>query len=95
LGFIESLSSSHQTLAFLIFSKFRGTLRKLLATYVFTTRGRNYERFYEESRKVRDDFEALAASEDPLLFEATIDKYEMLIEELFEPDASLSKFLNG
>ena len=61
---------------------------------MFTTRGRNYDRFYEESRKVRDDFEALIASDDPLLFEATIDKYEMLIEELFEPDASLSKLLD-
>ena len=65
----------------------------MLATYVFTCRGRDYDVFYQESRKVREDFDALMKSSDPLLFEATISKYEKTIEDLFEPDASLSNIL--
>ncbi|CAI2380954.1 unnamed protein product [Moneuplotes crassus] len=69
---------------------YKGTLRKLLANYVFTLRGRDYEVFFEETRKVREDFDKLMSSNDPLLFDATISKYEKVIEDLWIPDASLN-----
>mmetsp|Transcript_24186 Transcript_24186/g.21490 ORF Transcript_24186/g.21490 Transcript_24186/m.21490 type:complete len:201 (+) Transcript_24186:25-627(+) len=69
---------------------YKGTLRKLMASYIFTCRGRDYETFHEEARKVREDFDQLLASNDPLQYEATIEKYERVIEQLFEPDASLN-----
>ena len=62
-----------------------------MSTYVFTCRGRDYEVFHQEARKVREDFDELMRSDDPLLFDATINKYEKIIEDMFIPDAYLSK----
>ena len=63
-----------------------------MATYVYSVGPRNYETFYTETRKVREDFDKLQADRNnQQLFDATVDKYEALITEMFEPDASLSK----
>ena len=34
-------------------------------------------------------------SDDPELYQFTIEKYEKIIEDLFEPDASLSRLKRG
>ena len=68
----------------------RGTLRKLLSSYVFTARRSNYDRFYDEQYRVRRDFDKiLAADADPKLVSLTIAKYEKFIEEKFEPYAAM------
>lgn len=82
-----SILTKHQRITRL----YKGTLRKLMAAHINCTRGKNYERFFEESRKVREDFDNLLENEhDTILYETMVEKYELLIEQLFEPDASLN-----
>ena len=81
-----SVLTKHQRITRL----YKGTLRKLQATYFNTVRGKDYEKFIEETTKAREDFDALLNSDDPLYYDAMVEKYELLIESLFEPDASLN-----
>ena len=41
---------------------------------MYVIRDKNIERFYEECRKAREDFDTLLKSDDPLLYETTIAK---------------------
>ena len=68
----------------------RGMLRKLMAQHIFTIRRTNYERFYDEQYRVRRDFDRiLAADADPKDIEITLEKYEVYIENAFEPYAAM------
>ena len=70
---------------------YKGTLRKLLATHVYTVRKKNYDNFHTEARKVREDFEkALSGFDDNLLYDSTVEKYELFVEQKFDPLASLN-----
>ena len=64
-------------------------MRKLLALHVFTVRRTNYDRFYEEQYKVRRDFEQIYNSNDEKEISVMLDKYELFIEQNFEPYAAM------
>ena len=61
-------------------------LRKLIAQHIFTIRRTNYDRFYEEQYKVRQDFDRISAPDaDQKDIELTLEKYERYIEYHFDP----------
>ena len=65
-------------------------LRKLQAQHIFTIRRVNFDRFYSEQQKVRNDFDRiLAADADQKDIELTLEKYELYIEKNFDPYASM------
>ena len=65
-------------------------IRKLMAQHIFTIRRSNYDRFYDEQYKVRRDFDRISAPDaDPKDIELTLEKYELYIEEHFEPYAAM------
>ena len=62
-----------------------------MAMHFFTVKRVDYERFLEESRRARDDLEAIMDSNDDRHIAAIFHKYEQYIEENFEPYAALRK----
>lgn len=64
-----------------------------MATHMFTVKHADYERFMEESRKARVDFDNVKDSQDQRAIEAVLTKYETFIEEHYEPYASMRKFI--
>lgn len=65
-------------------------LRKLMAQHIYTIRRTNYERFYDEQYRVRRDFDRIMADgADAKDIELTIEKYELFIEQNFEPYAAM------
>ena len=62
-----------------------------MAMNINTIKRANLDRFYEEQYKVRRDFDQIFknpnASQDQI--EAMINKYELFIEENFEPYAAM------
>ena len=81
-----SILTKHQKISRL----YKGTLRKLFAAHIHCTRNKNFPLFHDLARATREDFDKLYESEDPTLLDVTVEKYELMIEELFEPDASLN-----
>ena len=69
---------------------YKGMIRKLMAQHIFTVKNVNYDRFYAEQYRVRKDFDAILAEDAcPKLTELTIEKYELYIEDAFEPYAAM------
>ena len=65
-------------------------IRKLMAQHIYTIRRSNFDRFYDEQYRVRRDFDKIFAKDaDPKLVELTLEKYELYIEEHFEPYAAM------
>ena len=65
-------------------------IRKLLAQHVFTIRRPDFDRFHAEQHRVRRDFDKIFAEDaDPKQIELMVEKYELYIEEAFEPYAAM------
>ena len=61
-----------------------------MAKHIYTIRRTDFDRFYDEQYRVRRDFDKiLAADADPLEVKLTLEKYEMFIEQEFEPYAAM------
>lgn len=68
---------------------FRGVLKKLLSLHYYSVRVCAYDTFLEESRKAREDFDKIWASNDDREVNTMLEKYELFIENNFEPDHPL------
>ena len=69
---------------------YKGTLRRLQAKYIWTTRRPFIDQFHEEQHMVRRDFDRImAADADPKDIELTLLKYEDFVEAEFEPYAAM------
>ena len=61
-----------------------------MANHIFTIRRTNYDRFYDEQYRVRRDFDRISAPDaDQKDIELTLEKYELYIQEHFEPYAAM------
>ena len=61
-----------------------------MAKHVFTIRRVDFDKFYEEQYRVRRDFDKILAKDaDPKLVELTLEKYELYIQDNFEPYAAM------
>ena len=64
-------------------------LRKLQYQHIFNDNYINLDQFYADQQQVRADFESVINSKDETEIEAMLEKYELFIEEKFEPYAAL------
>lgn len=62
-----------------------------MALHIHAVKATNYDRFLEEARKAREDFEAIKNTDNQRHIEATLEKYENFIEYYYDPYASLRK----
>ena len=60
-----------------------------MSKYVFTVRSPNIDRFFDEQYLVRQDFEKLLNSTDEKEIDIMLEKYELFIEDNFEPYAAM------
>ena len=60
-----------------------------MSMHVFSTKRPNFDRFYDEQYKVRRDFDKIYNSKDEKQIQWMLEKYELFIEQNFEPYASM------
>ena len=61
-------------------------LRKLMAQHVYTVKKVDFDRFHAEQYRVRRDFDRIFKEDaDPKDIEIMLEKYELYIEQYFEP----------
>lgn len=64
-------------------------MRKLLSHHVFTVRRPNFDRYFDEQQRVRQDFDKIYNSKDEKEVQIMLEKYELFIESHFEPYAAM------